>query len=81
MGITAPEQQPGDIPCPSISRSAPPVSNAGSRAGLPLLEAKFRAHLMQRLPPQRQEATLAVSLDVQTLTTMPVHEYVDLHTL
>ena len=40
----------------------------------------IRAHLAQRLPPKRQEATLAVSLDVQTLTAMPAHECVDLHT-
>lgn len=41
----------------------------------------IRAHLAQRLPPQRQAATLAISLDIQTLTAMPVHECVDLHPL
>lgn len=47
--------------------------------GIPLLEAKFRTNLARRFPEKQQAAILAVSLDQQTIESMPVHEYVDLY--
>ncbi|KAB7631542.1 bifunctional 2-methylcitrate dehydratase/aconitate hydratase [Verminephrobacter eiseniae] len=57
-----------------------PIGHQRRRAeGLPLLEAKFRAHLALRLAAKRQQQILQVSLDQERLEAMAVHNYVDLY--
>lgn len=57
-----------------------PLGHPRRRAeGIPLLLAKFRAHLAQRFPAGQQESILAASLDLDALAAMPAHEYLGLY--
>jgi len=47
--------------------------------GIPLLEEKFRRNLARQFSGAQQQAILKISLDQQTLETMPVQEFVDLY--
>ena len=49
--------------------------------GIPLLVDKFRTNLARRFPTRQQQRILDVSLDQNTLETMPVHEYVDMYVI
>ncbi|HXF65436.1 MAG TPA: bifunctional 2-methylcitrate dehydratase/aconitate hydratase [Burkholderiales bacterium] len=51
------------------------------KEGVPLLEAKFRAHLARRLPPKQQQAILELCRDRERLAATPVHEFMDLFAL
>jgi 2-methylcitrate dehydratase len=46
--------------------------------GIPLLEAKFRANLARRFPPERQGAIVDLCRDQQRLESTPVDKFVDL---
>jgi 2-methylcitrate dehydratase len=47
--------------------------------GMPLLVEKFKTNLRRRFTEERQERILAVSLNLERLESMPVHEYVELY--
>jgi 2-methylcitrate dehydratase len=48
------------------------------KEGIPLLEAKFAAHLARRFPPKQQKAILALCADQGRLEATPVNEFMDL---
>lgn len=57
-----------------------PIGHRRRRAeGIPLLHAKFRAHLAGRFAAKQQQAILDASLDAARLDAMPVHEYMNLY--
>jgi 2-methylcitrate dehydratase len=57
-----------------------PIGHRRRRAeGLPLLVEKFKTNLRRRFNEKQQDRILNVSLDVQSLESIPVNEYVDLY--
>lgn len=59
-----------------------PIGHKNRRkAGIPLLEEKFKTNLARRFPAKQQQAILAVSLDQKKLEAMPVNEYVDMYVI
>jgi 2-methylcitrate dehydratase len=59
-----------------------PIGHARRRAeGMPLLVGKFRTNLARVFPPRQQEAILAISLEHETLQSIPVNEYLDLYAI
>ncbi len=51
------------------------------KEGIPKLEAKFRENLATRFPRSQAERIEEVCLDHKRLTSMPVHEFMDLWTI
>jgi 2-methylcitrate dehydratase len=48
------------------------------KEGMPVLIEKFKTNLARRFPEKQRAAILAAALDATTLSTLPVHEFVDL---
>lgn len=46
--------------------------------GMPELIKKFKINLARRFPERQQQAILSAALDAQKLSTLPVHQFVDL---
>jgi 2-methylcitrate dehydratase len=46
--------------------------------GIPVLVEKFRTNLARRFPEKQRAAILDVALDAKRLSTLPVHEFVDM---
>ncbi len=48
------------------------------KEGIPVLIEKFRTNLARRFPEKQRAAILAVALDANKLSALPVHEFVDM---
>ncbi|OTA17419.1 2-methylcitrate dehydratase [Xenorhabdus beddingii] len=59
-----------------------PIGHARRRkAGIPLLEEKFKTNLARQFPEEQQQKILALSLDLMSLRDIPVNEYLDLYVI
>ena len=48
------------------------------KEGIPVLIEKFKTNLARRFPEKQRATILAVALDANTLSALPVHEFVDM---
>ncbi|WP_077928652.1 bifunctional 2-methylcitrate dehydratase/aconitate hydratase [Wohlfahrtiimonas populi] len=59
-----------------------PIGHKRRRAdGIPLLIEKFKINLARRFPEKQQSTILNASLDLKTISDIPVNEYVDMYVI
>lgn len=59
-----------------------PIGHKRRRAdGIPLLIEKFKINLARRFPAKQQSTILNASLDLKTISDIPVNEYVDMYVI
>lgn len=59
-----------------------PIGHKRRRAdGIPLLIEKFKINLARRFPEKQQNVILNASLDLKTISDIPVNEYVDMYVI
>ncbi|GAA5102121.1 bifunctional 2-methylcitrate dehydratase/aconitate hydratase [Wohlfahrtiimonas larvae] len=59
-----------------------PIGHKRRRAdGIPLLIEKFKINLARRFPEKQQNTILNASLDLKTISDIPVNEYVDMYVI